>query len=43
MLVCVGGWSECALFFRPTGVAAEISQETYFPVRWLYRALSCLL
>lgn len=38
MLVC--GWPECALFFRPIEATAEISQETYFPIRLLYKALS---
>lgn len=39
----VWGWPKCALFFRPIEVTAEISQETYFPIRLLHRALSCLL
>lgn len=38
MLVC--GWPECALFFRPIEATAEISQETYFPIRLLHKALS---
>lgn len=40
MLVC--GWSKCALFFRPVEVTNEISKETHFLIRLLYKALPCL-